>query len=165
MRKNRFIVLVFFFILHMLSGCADRSEPVPKDFSAGGMTITLTDEYEEKTPASLTAYYQTDRSIVSVLREDYSIFRAQDIDPETFTVGDYAELIKSRNELDMRQASENGVPTLTYDTESRGKSFTYYTTLYKTSDAFWLIQFASNTEDFEAMKPEFQTFMQSVRFG
>ena len=59
---------------------------------------------------------------------------------------------------------EEGLTCFTYEKEQNGKNFEYYATVFKGPDAYWLIQFACETENFDDFLPDFQKWANSVTF-
>lgn len=157
-------LIVVILLSLLLQGCAGQHKQKPRDFKAPGMTITLTENFMKKSYESLTAYYESPDSIVTVLKEEYDLFLLAGIEPETYTAFDYAEYINTNNMLGASVVTENGVTSMTYQKEVGGDNFTYFATVFKTSDAFWLIQFATFTENFDKLKPDFIKYAQSVKF-
>lgn len=138
-------------------------EPAAKDFSKSGATITLTEQFTEKDLISQTAYYESRKAIVTMLKEEYSMFRNTEYEDMTLT--QYAKLVIQVNGLSGKVSEENGLTYFTYEKSTNGKDFKYYATVFKGPDAYWLIQFACETENFTEYQPEFQKWAKSVTFS
>lgn len=53
-------------------------------------------------------------------------------------------------------AEEDGLVYFTYEKSNNGKDYKYYATVFKGTDAYWLIQFACEVDDFDKFLPDFQ---------
>ena len=159
--KKRFtaLVCVAAMAVCMLASCGASS----KDFSAAGMTITLTNAFTEKELASATSYYESTTSIVLTLKEEFSLFEQNGISTD-ISLKEYAELIAYNNGFDVEIIENDGLTYFTYENTANGKDFTYLATVHKCSDAFWLIQFACESKNYEKLSKDFMTWAKSVKF-
>ncbi len=125
------------------------------------LTFNLPGDYESFDVESLgyTAGFTTDEELVLVLREDAALFDNFD----DITVMDYAELVLKNNGSPADEIQSEGWLTLfEYDT---AEGFHYMVFLYKSEEAFWVVQHASATESFdEAMREEACGIAGSVSF-
>ena len=129
-----------------------------KDFSKAGLTITLTDEFTEQDLVTQTAYYVSQKAIVTTLKEDgYSI--------KHYTVKDYGELVCSVNKLNSTVTEKDGYAEFTYEKEVSGKDYYYYARCFKNGTDFWLVQFACETKNKDDCMPDFEKWASSVTFG
>ena len=161
MKKTAFI-LALALAVSLISGCSS-SAAKPKDFSKAGMTITLTEDFVEKDIISQTAYYESMDSIVTALKEELSDFVQAGIRPD-ITLMDYAEIVVAGNGFEAEINQEQGLVYFTFDQEVNGKDFSYFATVFETDDSFWLLQFASETKNFEKFEPKFKEWAKSVKF-
>ena len=86
------LCLVICTLFLTLAGCA-LLEPKDTSFSKAGMTITLNTGFSEQEIVSQTAYYVSQKAIVTALKEDGSTIA-------DYTVADYARLVCEVNKLD-----------------------------------------------------------------
>lgn len=152
--KKGTLVLIFAVIIGFLMGLAPTILNVatsngPKEFSGSGMTITLTKAFEEVEYQGFTQCYESREAVVFMLKEEFSLVPGL----EDYTLEDYADLVLSSNSIDAEVKTENGVMYFTYTSAPDGTTFYYMATLHKSSDAFWLIQFATP----ESMKDEYHS--------
>ena len=61
----------------------------------------------------------------------------------------------------------DGNPTLLYDflNEEQNVTYRYLTVLYESDDGFWMVQFASQKDNFDAYEPSFIEAARSVSFS
>ena len=128
-----------------------------KTFTDSGMTITLTSGFEKNEQDGFTVTYASSKIVVFALKEDFTNF-----DADT-TLEEYADLVLAANQLtDTTVTTENGLTSFTYESEVDGVSYSYLATVHEGEDAFWLIQFATKTNDFEANKEAIITYAKSI---
>ena len=60
---------------------------------------------------------------------------------------------------------EDGVTYLEYTAESDGDTFKYFAAVFKGSDAFWLVQFACDVEEYDGYKSYFISWAKTVEFA
>lgn len=141
-----------------------KKKATPKDFSYEEMTITLTALFKEEEVEGRTVFTSNDVAVF-VLREN---FVAGDIDLSGYTVRGYAELARENNPVmaDATYEETDGVPNMVYTyAGDDGKTYVYFTTFYKSSDAFWIVQYFVNESGYESRKPKFIEWAKTVHFA
>ena len=149
---------------------AGTADPVPvetadngKVFSCEEMRITLTDDFAEEDIDAYTGVFESSNSAVFVLREDKSLLPGVDFD-------NYVELVAEANQNAGREIGDihrkDGIPLFEYDftNDSTGQTFRYYTTIFESEDAFWLVQFTSFASDYKDLVDQFHKYARSVTF-
>lgn len=141
-----------------------KKKATPKDFSYEEMTITLTALFKEEEVEGRTVFTSNDVAVF-VLREN---FVAGDIDLSGYTVRGYAELARENNPVMAGATYEetDGVPNMVYTyAGDDGKTYVYFTTFYKSSNAFWIVQYFVNESGYESRKPKFIEWAKTVHFA
>lgn len=141
-----------------------KKKATPKDFSYEEMTITLTALFKEEEVEGRTVFTSNDVAVF-VLREN---FVAGEIDLSGYTVRGYAELARENNPVmaDATYEETDGVPNMVYTyAGDDGKTYVYFTTFYKSSNAFWIVQYFVNESGYESRKPKFIEWAKTVRFA
>lgn len=141
-----------------------KKKATPKDFSYEEMTITLTALFKEEEVEGRTVFTSNDVAVF-VLREN---FVAGDIDLSGYTVRGYAELARENNPVmaDAIYEETDGVPNMVYTyAGDDGKTYVYFTTFYKSSNAFWIVQYFVNESGYESRKPKFIEWAKTVHFA
>ena len=137
----------------------------PKTFIKDGMSITLTNKFSESTQEGFTVVYASMTEGVMVTKESFDSLAAVNITADS-TLTDYANIVISANSLtniEVKTASDNKVTYFTYESTVDGVSYSYVATVFKGTNAFWLIQFSSTTENFNAeMQNTFLGYAASV---
>ncbi|MDE7380431.1 MAG: hypothetical protein K2N14_05190 [Clostridia bacterium] len=136
----------------------------PKQFDKAGMSITLTTAFTEKDLVSQTAYYESRDSIVTALKEEFSLLSGS----SSWTVSHYTDVVMKNNKLtDAEKHEREGKEYIyfTYEKTVSGKQFFYLATTHKSSDAFWLIQFACDQSKKDAMTDTFLGWADTVTFS
>lgn len=161
MKKILCCLLVVLF-LFSLTACGTAS---PKEFTSNGMTVTLTDAFKEASYEGYTVCYESKDVAVFVLKESFSI-------QEGFgdlSVDDYAELVYTANASKNPNAvaKEDGLTVMEYSflNEQENKTYSYYSAMFKGTDAFWLVQFACVEENYEAKRDTFVEWAKTVEFA
>ncbi|MBQ8529518.1 MAG: hypothetical protein IJ459_07255 [Clostridia bacterium] len=160
--KKTFIRISTFALTLVLLLCFVSCVPLaPKDksFSKAGLTITLTEEFSEQELVTQTAYYVSQKAIVTTLKEDGSSI-------SDYTVKQYAELVISVNNLANTTATEkDGYAEFTYEKNLNGKDYYYYARCFKNGTDFWLVQFSCETKNTETLTPSFEKWASSITFS
>lgn len=165
--KKRIIALTaaMVMLVSLFASCGNAGSAPAKEFSKAGMSISLTETFVEKEMASLTAYYESPKVIVTCLKEEFTQFEALGVSSDDITLDDYAELVIENNQMDLDATKEDGLTYFTYEKTVSGKDFSYMACVYKSSDAFWLIQFACEQKNFDSMKEQMKSWAQTVKFS
>ncbi|NTW95538.1 MAG: hypothetical protein HGB31_02840 [Erysipelotrichaceae bacterium] len=135
-----------------------------KEFTKAGMTISLTSDFYEKEIASQTAYYESQKYIVTVLKEEFTIFESIGLSTD-ISVKEYAELVIENNMIDSAIEEKDNLTFFKYEKTVNGKQFSYFATVHKSSDAFWLIQFACETKNAEDSQDLFIEWGQTIKLN
>lgn len=146
------------------SGIFSQATPKQETFTSGGITITLTDEFKETEAANFTTVFDSRHVAVLALKESFSLAEGLD----KLTIDEYASLTITANDLKFADAQRDG--ELTYfvyeninpDTKV---NYRYYSYVYKASDAFWLVQFATAVNEADEYAPKIAEWAKSVKFN
>ncbi len=134
----------------------------PKTFSGEGIHITLTEAFDESTFEGFTLCYEARNAAVFILKEPFTLMAGL----EDYTLDDYGALVVQANRKDPDSLrTENGVTYFDYTfTSEDGSTYYYFSTVHKSGDAFWLVQFAILEEDLPAMQDELFQWAKSITF-
>ncbi len=144
------------------SGLLFNSPPQEKTFSSNGMTITLTDEFEEIERDPYDVVFDSSTFAVFALEEKFTDFEGGNI-----TFEEYTELVLKSNGLEGTQIKINdGLHSFEYEATNSdtNETYTYFTYIYETDDSFWLVQFATLSENAEEHRSQITTWAKSVTF-
>ena len=137
-----------------------------KIFSAVGMNITLSDSFtvvEDPTP--YTAGFDSDRVAITVTKESLKSIADAGLDI-TMSLKTYAEIIISGYKLTSSVVEENGMTYFNYLAAlESGEMVTMLACVYKSADAYWLIQFITPTSNYTAEKATLFNYAKSVTFN
>ncbi len=166
-RKGLIILIVSVVVGALLgyfltSGLFREKEPKEKDFSADGMTITLTDEFKPFDTDRYTVAYESKTIAVYALKESFSAVQVL----EAYTLDQYAELlIQANKKEDSEVKKADGLTYYEYEyTSSDNQTYHYFTYVYKTDDAFWVVQFATPKKLTAENERIIEDFAKSVEF-
>lgn len=161
--KKGLIVLLISIIVGVIIGFSisgslfSGSKIVPKEFSSNGMTITLTNRFVETQMEGYTVCYDSKIAAVFLIKDDFSLMEGL----ENYTLEQYAEVVLGNSGLnsDIELQSEQGVMYVENVRTNPQTNDTYYffTTLHKTSDAFWIVEFATPDNNIQQYH---QTFLE-----
>ena len=146
------------------SGLFSNIAPKEKTFSSNGMTVTLTDEFRESNAQPYTVVYDSKNVAVFALREAFTLAAGF----EDYTLEQYADLVIQANKLGLAEVkTDEGLTYFTYSfTNPETKDvYQYYSYVYKTDDAFWLVQFATLDNNVEKYAPQITEWAKSVEFS
>lgn len=148
-------------------GCpADDDGDRAKEFSAEGMTITLTEAFYETENSGFALSCESDKALMMVVKEEFTLMEGM----EELSVEEYAELVFQNNpaatdaQLHTNDGDMNWFDYYYTNTEKQIE-FHFMTYIYKTHDAFWLVQFATPREISEEMAPQIRAWAESVSFS
>jgi hypothetical protein len=152
MKKRSLIALLLCAVLLLTCGCTAK----PKTFTASGMTIELTEDFAEKEMVGFTAVYQSKDVFVFALKEEFEILG------DSMDLDEYADLVLEANQMDADVEHEGEHTYFTFDKTVSGKDMTYTAVLYKGEDAYWMIQFACLSKDYDDLKDTIFGYAASV---
>lgn len=156
-RVLRMTATVMLACLLLLSGC-DKFKQNEKEFSKAGLTITLTEAFVEQDHVQFTSTYASANIVVYVLKEEFSILN-------TTNINLYKSMIKQNNaNKNMSDFEEkNGLLYATFEMEYAASKYNYIVTIFKGSDAFWLVQFACKSDKYEKLKDDIFKYAETIK--
>ena len=143
------------------SGIMDTVKP--ETFSSGGMQITLTSEFEETDMAGFTVCYDSRTAAVFALKESFTLMPGFG----DYTLTEYGQLVLDANGFDstVKLQTTDGLTWFDYVAEGNdGNDYYYFCVVYKSNDAFWLVQFTTPDGKAETMTDTFVQWAKSVTF-
>ncbi|MBQ3101143.1 MAG: hypothetical protein IJC50_09145 [Clostridia bacterium] len=133
-----------------------------KVFSADNMCVTLTDAFEYAEYDGYTAAFESQKVALFALKEEFAWVEGF----SDYTLDEYAELVFAANGENYELKKENGLSWFEYtETVSSGNVYDYYAFLYKSHDAFWMLNFAVSVEDSDKYEAKILEWAKSVEFG
>lgn len=162
MTKKRIGIIVLMMFTLILGGCFN-SEVKQKDYSSHGFNIKMDDGMTEKDLATATATYMSDKVVVTALKEEFTLLEAIDID-EKSSIEDYAEAVIKNNKADYELKEKDGINYFEYEKTVSGKDYYYYAVVYKSDDAFWLVNFACEKNNKSEYQEKFFEWAKTVTF-
>lgn len=164
---TKVLVFLIAFVLCIALGFATAFllEAEPQSFESNGMSITLTDEFYESEVDGYTFCYESYDTVVLGLREGFDLAEGF----ENCTLDEYADLIIENNGIDqsVEVQHRDGVTYFEYvwTNPDSDVNYVYYTAVYKSTDAFWQIQFIADEENYDGLLPEFEKYAKSIQFA
>ena len=170
-RGNRLgaVVLIFAWLVGLVSGFAGgrtavRNNTKPKDFTVDEMTITLTGAFKETEVEGFAAAYGTHEVAVFVVKEPFALAEGfGDLSLEEYG----ALVIQSNAAAAGAQLHTEEEPfwfDYTYTPPQQEETFYYYSTVFKSEESFWAVQFAVPEGKAETYAPQFAQWIDSVTF-
>lgn len=145
------------------SNLFSNKTPDPKDFSSNGMTITLTDEFIKTDIENYTVAYDSKNVAVFALKEAFALADGF----QNYTLEQYGNLILKNNNLSASELQNlDGLTEFEYEfTNPNTKdTYKYFSFVYKADDAFWLVQFATLTENVNEYRTQILEWAKTVSF-
>ncbi len=162
MKRTIAAILSVVLLLTALCGC----ELTTKQFTYKELTITaprsMKDATDEQTANKADYVISNSTMAIFVLREAFSTFPDG---YEDLTVEDYAELVLEANNMNDKLKKEGDLVTFTFRDTEDGVSYTYLAACYKSEEAFWLIQIACKTSQYDKMRDKMLDCLNSVTFN
>ena len=145
-------VIVLSFMLVILSSCSNMFTK-EKTFTNAGLSITLTNKFHEKEHISVTSYYESEKMMVVVIKENFSLLSRFGVS-ENSSIEQYLELVISANNHKANLRKEDDIPYFTYERSDSGKDFKYVATAAKGSNAFYLVQYCVIEDTYDDLKDD-----------
>lgn len=165
MKKVISVFVLISVFASILCGCSllAAKSGSDKEFSGEGLTITLTDNFKTADIEGYTLCYDSFDVGVFALKEsvsDYPILA-------DVTLDEYKEYVLEANseKSPKEDPSIEGLKVLKYEyyVDTKKANYTYFISLYKAQDSFWLVQFACKSSDFADYEPYFIKWAKSVK--
>lgn len=145
-----------------LSGCSFLfKEAEPKTFTKAGMSITLTSDFTESKQVPFTSYYMSEDALVFTLKEEFTLLEGF----SDYTLNEYCQLVIDNGQKAATIQTEDGLTYFVFDNSANGNDYSYFCTVYKATDAFWLVQFACLKEDYDKFADKFKEWAKTVSFS
>lgn len=145
-------------------GLFSGKKPENKMFSSDGMTMTLTDEFAEINSENYTVAYGSEKAAVFALKEPFTLADGF----ENNTLEQYADLVIQANNLSSAETKTvDGLTGFVYDVgnEETNDAYRFFSYVYKTDDAFWLVQFVTASQNVEAYTAQITKWAGLVTFS
>lgn len=135
----------------------------PKTFSSDKMSITLTEEFEKNDMEGFTVAYGSKDVAVFAIKESFSLQE----DAESLTLKEYANLVIEKNNRDATVKEKDGLTCFEFDylNPETKETYRYFAYVYKSEDAFWLVQFAVLKENSDTYEEKIGEWAKSVEFS
>lgn len=145
-----------------------RSEAYTKEktFTSDGVTLTLTEDFKKfrYEGTGFVSAYDSKRVAVFVFRDDFSTGE----EALTLSVGEYIDaVISSNNIVTLGKNTEADPAYYIYDYKNPddGKTYIYYSYVYKAGDAFYTVRFAVEDKYSEDLAPKIEKWAGSAKFS
>ena len=162
MKKIFSLILSLLLILSMLTSCMVK----PKDFAWNGLNITLDSSFKVVEVDNESAAYACYRKMYVVVITYENIQDLVDLGYDAdMTLQEYGELSIEANEFDSTVLTEDGITYYTYTADIDGDEFTYMATIHRQGNAFWLVNFSTETKKFEKSKSQFIEWAKTVAYS
>lgn len=145
------------------SGLFSDKTPDAKDFSSNGMTITLTDEFIKTDIENYTVAYDSKNVAVFALKEAFSLADGF----QDYTLEQYGNLVLQNNNLSSSKIEDKeGLIGFEYEftNPDTKDTYKYFSFVYKSNDAFWLVQFATLTENVDEYSSKIIEWAKTISF-
>lgn len=158
------IIALILCILLLCSVCACKGI-LESDISKreyGQFSIEIPDAFKEVEVEGHAAYFVKDNVYVWAIKDDFINLDGS----SEWTLEQYANRIYEVNDLRFPTpvTVTEGLYNIEYTVfnEMKNMSFTYFTVMYKGSDAFWMVQFACEDTKYAEYKPHFISWAKTV---
>lgn len=139
------------------------SKVEPKVFSENGMSITLTNEFKQVQMQNYTNCYDSAKVAVFALKEDFTLADGF----ENYTLEQYGNLVLQNNNLSSSELKNiDGLTGFEYEftNPDTKDTYKYFSFVYKSNDAFWLVQFATLTENVDEYSLKIIEWAKTISF-
>lgn len=130
-----------------------------KLFVSNGMSITLTNRFAENEYVTYTSVYTSKDVAVFSLQETFVSGISSN-----YTLNQYADIIKNNNGLTCETNQSTGCVYFDFVRVVGGKEMFYRAYCYKTSNSYWLIQFACENAKQPNLIGNIQSWANTITF-
>ncbi|MBR7092440.1 MAG: hypothetical protein IKI50_04555 [Clostridia bacterium] len=172
-RKGRSVMLIaavaggivgFLVTSGVLFGVLFGSAPKEKAFSFGGMNITLSEAFRETDVEGFDVVYDSKNVGVFVTKDSFTLMDGL----EEYSLQQYADLVIEFSDIQaVKKEGEDGLFRFEYDytTSDTGDLYRDFAYVYKTDDAFWLVEFVVFRQEADRYLPDIAAWAKSVTFS
>ena len=161
MKKVLLIITALLLTAAMLTGCFAGT----KEYTCQDMTMTvpsnMKDVSDQSDFSSFTFALDSTKIAIFGIKEKFSGFE----DGENTTLEEYADIVLSANNLDTYAIERSGGAYMyfRFESDTDDGTYKYLAGVYKGTDAFWLIQIAALTTNYD--ETAFFEYLDSVSFA
>lgn len=166
-RRNTTIFVVTCAVIGLIVGAfagRQAASVQPETWKSAGISITLTNQFSADNAEGYTACFGSQDVAVYALKEPFSLMAGA----EALTVEQYCEMVVDNNDFNMTQEpkTQDGLTwfEFSWTNPETNLTYCYFAATYKTDDAFWLVQFATNQTKWEQYHSQFIQWAKSVSF-
>lgn len=159
MKRIISVVLLLAMVL-TFAGCSVKD----KVFTCEELSVTLTEEYFETEMEGYNACFDSANVAVFVLKEEFNLMEGF----EDYTLEQYANLVMQANSArNPERADKDGLIGIKYSffNSEENQNYTYWASLYKADDSFWMVQFVCKAEEYEKYESYFVERAKTVTFS
>lgn len=168
-RKGLFVLIVAAIVgavigYSITSNLFPNKTSEPKDFSSDGMTITLTDEFVKTDIENFAVAYGSKNVAVFALKEAFTLVDGS----QDYTLEQYGDLVLQNNNLPSSKIQNSeGLTGFEYEftNPDTKDTYKYFSFVYKSNDAFWVVQFATLTENADEYRSKIFEWAKTVSFN
>ena len=133
----------------------------PKLFTDDKLNITLTDDFSRMDNGNFTLSFASEDVAVFMLEERFALMDGF----EDYTIREYGELVLSSNGRDCELKVQDGLTFFEYKSDTEfDTDYKYLAYLYKSDDAFWLVNFVVKANKADEYKDEIAAWAKSIEF-
>ena len=135
-----------------------------KTFTEQGVSITLTTAFSklDDPNENVLLCYSAENKMVFFNRDSFSDYE----ELKNYSLDRYSRLMISKNQLDTTlQHTASGIPCFDYQgTLETGLEYAGRVYVYRTEDAFWMVQFITDADIVDSMYAQFDAWADTVTF-
>ena len=164
MKRFLAIALSLILVFSMTSCLKSGFEGAEKTYTYENMSITMSENFREISYTGFDVCYESADVAVFCIKEPFTL--AEGI--EDLTLDDYAALTLEANAMQNPTLKDvDGIPVMeyTYYNEGTAITYAYFSALYKSGDAFWVVQFACNEDLYAENEAFLIKWAKSVTFS
>ncbi len=148
-------------VLGFIKGSGILTAEQDKLFTHEAFSITLTNGFRESEYEGFEACYDSANVAVMFLKEGFADYEGL----EELSTEEYGELMIEYYEMEDTLETGDGIVFLSYKDSVDGVEYLYQAYIFKTSEAFWTVTFATDTADAQEYAEKIETWANSVSFN
>ena len=158
-RRTVSLLLILTFLLSFLISCERE-----KSFTHCELTLVLDDGFEESESEDFDLLISNGDIAVSLIRISFDAALKQGI-PDNYSVEKFATFFMTKSEKSDSLSEHGDVPYYSYTERVNGRELFYTVTFYRSYNAYFVVAYATDSENREKYEKSFLDYSQRAYFN
>ncbi len=155
--KKTLLLLTLIGLMLGLTACSSN----PKNFTCRDMTITLTDDFQEKEMNEFDAYYSSEKVLFSAVEET-----EEDLQYAGYEIanlkGYCLELVNQNGVAPESLVQRGDYYYFTHTAVKSGAKYTYVHCMFEGHNSYWICEFVCKSKDYDKLEDDIFDWADSI---